>query len=133
MEILGYELRQTCGACPEQYDVYKDGKEVAYLRLRHGHFSASMDGEVVYAASPKGDGIFDSEEREHYLTEAIKAVIVAKVTASEGDGASDSHREDPYARKRLKRPSCKCAMCGRGFFGLKRRAICKACADKKAA
>jgi hypothetical protein len=72
--ILGYELVQTCGACPEQYDVYRDGQEVGYFRLRHGYFAAYANGpsgQLVYDAQPKGDGIFDPDEREHFLTVAI--------------------------------------------------------------
>ena len=35
--VRGYEFRLTCWACPEQYDVYKDSKYVAYVRKRWGH------------------------------------------------------------------------------------------------
>ena len=35
-----FKLVQTCGACPEQYDVYEGDEEVGYMRLRHGHFHA---------------------------------------------------------------------------------------------
>ena len=76
--IHGYYLQQTCFACPEQYDVYDNkDQQVAYLRLRHGHFSASVPdvgGAVVYEASPEGDGLFMDHERVKYLTEAILAV-----------------------------------------------------------
>ena len=79
IEILGLRLQQTCFACPEQYDVYnRDGKQVAYFRLRHGRFTAESPdcgGELVYMAHPNGDGIFYSEERMFYLTQAVKAVI----------------------------------------------------------
>lgn len=77
LEINGYELRLSCRACPEQYDVYKDGKEVAYFRLRHGWFYVSTptcNDHIIYEASPKGDGIFEEDERMKYLTEAIEAV-----------------------------------------------------------
>ena len=75
--INGYELKLTCGACPEQYDVYKNGKKVGYLRLRHGGFTAECPdcgGKYVYGANPKGDGCFEEDEREFYLKEAIKAI-----------------------------------------------------------
>ena len=76
--ILGYRLERTCGACPEQYDVFdSEGERCGYLRLRHGGFRADYPycGEgTVYSASPEGDGIFEDHEREHYLTEAIKAI-----------------------------------------------------------
>lgn len=75
--IDGFDLVRTCGACPEQYDVYKDGKQVGYLRLRHGVFRADYPqcgGRTVYTAEPKGDGIFEPEERDFYLSNAIHAI-----------------------------------------------------------
>lgn len=76
--IDGLRLELTCGACPEQYDVFDGtGKQVGYLRLRHGYFRVDVPdcgGETVYEALPKGDGIFDDDERYHYLTEAIVAI-----------------------------------------------------------
>jgi hypothetical protein len=69
------ELEQTCGACPEQYDAYYGTKQVGYLRLRHGNFYADgPNGQTVYEANPKGDGIFEEDERDYYLTEAKKAI-----------------------------------------------------------
>ena len=75
--IHGYRLQQTCSACPEQYDVYAGEEQVAYFRLRHGHFYAAVPdhgGDTVYEASPDGDGIFADYERVRHLTEAILAV-----------------------------------------------------------
>jgi hypothetical protein len=76
--IHGYRLMRTCFACPEQYDVYDNlGQQVAYFRLRHGGFRVDVPdvgGEQVYTANPKGDGIFEDDERVKYLTEAILAV-----------------------------------------------------------
>lgn len=76
--INGYKLVLTCGACPEQYDVYApDGKQIGYLRLRHGRFTAQYPdymGSEVYSACPNGDGRFDDIEREHYLTDAVAAL-----------------------------------------------------------
>ena len=88
--LLGYGLVLTCRACPEQYAVTLDGvAEVAdggssskptvvgYLRLRHGHFRAEAPdcgGETVYEAWPKGDGMFDDDERLHHLTTAVLCI-----------------------------------------------------------
>jgi hypothetical protein len=76
--IHGYRLKQTCGACPEQYDVFdSEGNQVAYFRLRHGSFYAAVPdhgGDIVYEANPYGDGIFSREERVGYLTNAVLAV-----------------------------------------------------------
>lgn len=75
--ILGLELRRTSFACPEQYDVYEGDRQVGYLRLRHGNFTASYpdyNGSVVYQYCPDGDGIFEDHERLYQLTKAIKAI-----------------------------------------------------------
>ena len=72
------QLQRTCLACPEQYDAFLDGKQVGYLRLRHGSFRVDVPdcgGETVYRANPQGDGIFDEGERDHYLTEAKAAIL----------------------------------------------------------
>lgn len=70
-------LEQTCGACPEQYDVWHGKHKVGYLRLRHGHFRAhfmDVEGEVLYEADTIGDGMFDESEREFHLNKAIEAI-----------------------------------------------------------
>lgn len=76
--IHGYNLVLTCVACPEQYDVFDSkGTQVGYLRLRHGSFTVSCpdyNGELVYQAYPKGDGIFEDDERIEHLTQAILAI-----------------------------------------------------------
>lgn len=74
--ILGYDLFRTCLACPQQYDVYLNDKEVGYLRLRHGSFRADCPygTTVYYTEDSKGDGIFEEDEEEFFLTEAIKAI-----------------------------------------------------------
>ena len=79
MNISGYTLVMTCGACPEQYDVFFGDEEVGYLRLRHGHFRAEHMDEVVFEALPKGDGVFESYERVTYLRAAIEAIDTARL------------------------------------------------------
>lgn len=76
MHRTDYELKMTCGACPEQYDVYLDGCNVGYLRLRHGYFRAEHvpSQKVVYSGEPDGDGIFEDYERNTYLNAAIAAL-----------------------------------------------------------
>lgn len=71
------KLHKTCGACPEQYDVYHGKEKVGYLRLRHGYFTATypdVGGELVYEAETIGYGEFDENERGFHLDEAIKAL-----------------------------------------------------------
>ena len=77
----GFELRCTCPSHPEQYDVYLDSQQVAYFRLRHGEFRVDVPecgGETIFRACPNGDGLFDADERQRYLTEAIQAVKAHK-------------------------------------------------------
>jgi len=76
IELNGYTLICTCPACPEQYDVFKGGSQVGYLRLRHGHFRADCPcrGETVYESDTKGDGIFDDDERLPEITKALAAI-----------------------------------------------------------
>jgi hypothetical protein len=67
----------TCGACPEQYDAFDGDKKVGYLRLRHGYFRVdcpNCGGTTVYEATPKGDGMFEPEERDYYLRFAVDAI-----------------------------------------------------------
>ena len=77
IQIGNHVLKMTCGACPEQYDVFHGDEQVGYLRLRHGTFSASVPdygGETVYEAYPQGDGIFEDDERVFYLRAAVRAI-----------------------------------------------------------
>lgn len=74
LEIKGYTLKMTCEFCPEQYDVFKDEDNIAYLRLRCGYFYATCWGNLVYVARPTGDGGFEDWERIGYLTKAVEAI-----------------------------------------------------------
>lgn len=78
LTISGYDLYCTCGACPEQYEVYLGDEHVGYLRLRHGGFSAEYldcgDRMVYYTQECQGDGQFDPEERDYFLATAIKHI-----------------------------------------------------------
>jgi hypothetical protein len=77
----GLTLKRTCLACPEQYDVYYGDTLCGYMRLRHGYFRTEYyknpdddNGEIVYECYPKGDGIFDNEEREEHLKKGAEAI-----------------------------------------------------------
>lgn len=74
-----YMLEQTCGACPEQYDMLdKSGNTVGYFRLRNGNFTVECPdcgGKLVFKASPQGDGVFEYDEREYYLTMGYLAIM----------------------------------------------------------
>lgn len=85
MTIRGLTFRQTCGACPEQYDVFDaQGQQVAYVRLRWGGLSAcapDVSGYEFYYHEFEGDwakGTFDTaEEREEFL-DAIAAALESR-------------------------------------------------------
>lgn len=71
------QLKQTCGACPEQYDVFIDDICLGYMRLRHGHFYAQYRGTDVFEGYPKGDGVFEWDERTSWLNRACQAILAA--------------------------------------------------------
>jgi hypothetical protein len=71
------KLVLTSRAYPEQYDAYDGETQVAYLRLRRGHFTVECpdcDGEIVYEASPRGDRMFEDDERDRFLRAAMDAI-----------------------------------------------------------
>lgn len=76
----GLEIIMTCEACPEQYEIFKNGKQIAYYRLRHGEFSVSCQDnegeEIIMSEEPNGDGMFDPNERLNYLTKAMRKVLL---------------------------------------------------------
>ncbi len=83
----GLELHLTCVACPEQYNIFKGGKQVAYYRLRNGAFRVDYPecgGETIYEGEPNGDGIFDNDERLNYMTTAMR-VVLDKQTKTKAD------------------------------------------------
>lgn len=74
---MKFILEKTCSACPEQYDVYLNNKQVGYLRLRHGIFRCDFPecgGETIYINYPKGDGEFYDDERDFYIKEALEKI-----------------------------------------------------------
>lgn len=73
MIIEGLNFKKTCDACPEQYDVFKNGKQVGYVRLRWGGLSCrypDYEGDEIYSESFQDawKGCFDDDnERNKYL------------------------------------------------------------------
>jgi len=65
-------------ACPEQYDIIKDGSKIAHLHLRHGEFTVEYpyDGKEIAFFSTAGDGAFDSSERLTLLTKAMRKILL---------------------------------------------------------
>lgn len=87
-ETKNISLVLTCNACPEQYDAYLNNELIGYLRLRYGCFSVyypNSGGEIIYHAYPKGDGIFDCNERDYFLNKA-KIELIKKIKREEKYG-----------------------------------------------
>lgn len=81
--MIELRFEKTCDACPEQYDVFKGGKQVGYIRLRQGVFSCrypNNHGKTIYAHQFEDEwkGYFDNdEERTFYLEECKNALLKA--------------------------------------------------------
>lgn len=97
MAVIG-KLVQTCGACPEQYNIMKDGVAWGYIRLRHGSLStegadgfsrdfnsltpenigelSDVDERELSLPLHYSDGIFESQEiRDVYLSIIIERCL----------------------------------------------------------
>ena len=78
--IKGLWFKLTCGACPEQYDVFRGDEQVAYVRLRFGRLRVDIPdagGETVYIHDfdQEYKGVFSDEaERVKYLAEITEVI-----------------------------------------------------------
>lgn len=74
------ELVRTCSACPEQYDLFREGRQIGYLRLRHGRYTVTYPdhlGQTVHEAYTHGDGSFEIHERAEHIFEGVVAALEA--------------------------------------------------------
>ena len=77
-------FKQTCQACPEQYDVFYhhtagDVIEIGYVRLRHGKLTLSKEplGEVFYTQDFNTiDGCFDNEQQRWQYFTIMSEVLI---------------------------------------------------------
>lgn len=89
INTYNFEFRLTCGACPEQYDVYFDDEQVAYVRLRWGALRCDYPccgGEVIFTADLNDypmQGEFASYEQRDFYLEKIAQSIYNKIFQSE--------------------------------------------------
>lgn len=81
LEIDGLKFKLTCYACPEQYDVFKGDKQVAYIRLRWSHLKVhypDIGGEIIYDfefSENEMQGCFYTEkQRDFHLKEIAKRI-----------------------------------------------------------
>ena len=85
MIINGFDFRETCGSCPEQYDVFDfKGNQVAYIRLRWGTLQVSApdcNGDTIYEHSYNDGwlGSFPSDEERTNKLNRIANILNARV------------------------------------------------------
>lgn len=66
ISIMGLTFHKTCDMCPEQYDVYKGKKYVAYIRLRSGWLRVYPD---VGSNEPIYEKIYDNIYKGQFTTQ----------------------------------------------------------------
>ncbi len=93
VELHGLRFVLTCGACPEQYDVFLGDKQIGYVRLRHGELSVETPdcGGALVLEHEFDDGLlgqFESAvQRYGWIQKAALALLTAPGTKAElGDG-----------------------------------------------
>lgn len=85
MKIKGLDFDCTCGARPEQYDVYDNkGNQVGYVRLRWGYLRCDYKdvlGETIYCAEIGNDftGEFENQEQRMEYLNIIASKILEKI------------------------------------------------------
>lgn len=89
IDIDGLVFHKTCDAWPEQYDVYKGSKQVAYIRLRMGSLTVrvpDVDGELVYYKNYENDPtkgyFYTQEERMGQLRRIVKILKRERTNAN---------------------------------------------------
>ncbi len=83
-----FEFHETCGACPEQYDVYLEGKQVGYVRLRWGGLRCDypdVGGQTVYRYDFDDGlmGCFDDDKQRDFHLEKIAQSLYNRINESE--------------------------------------------------
>ena len=81
--IKGLEFRLTCLMCPEQYDVFLDNVQVAYVRLRRGYLSVDSPDcgdETIYKHQfINKQGCFKSAKQRIKYLKKIARIILRKL------------------------------------------------------
>ena len=74
------QFKQTCFMCPEQYDVFLDEKQVAYVRLRWGCLTVEVPdvkgkGILEHNFNEEFKGSFKDKERELWLKKIEEKIL----------------------------------------------------------
>lgn len=76
--IEGLTFKLTCGACPEQYDVFRGEEQVAYIRLRWGRLRVDVPDYggrelFVHDFDEEFKGMFTNDaERNYWLNKIVE-------------------------------------------------------------
>lgn len=71
---MKFQLKETCGACPQIFDVYHNEEYIGYIRIRHGYLRADFRNyKTIYSANTRGDGLLINDERDEQLTACCNA------------------------------------------------------------
>jgi len=88
---MKFYFLNTCFACPEQYEVYRDnGFKCCYIRLRWGSLFAEfpdIDGDIIYHYEFEDSfkGTFDNEEERNYYLREISNRLKDKIMGLSDD------------------------------------------------
>lgn len=90
INTYNFEFHETCSACPEQYDVYLEGAQVGYVRLRWGTLCCDYPdvyGELVYLHNFDDglQGCFDTDKQRDFHLEMIAKSIYNRFIGSESN------------------------------------------------
>ena len=85
-------IKQTCYACPSQWEgLDEDGKEV-YIRFRHGTLRLDINNETIFSFEhPELDGVIEFDE----VLDICKDHICMNENAKE-EHMSDPNEDYPY-------------------------------------
>lgn len=88
IKTVNVEFHETCSACPEQYDVYIEGIQVGYVRLRWGRLrcdTPDVGGREVYEHFwDEGSlGCFPNDEERDFHLEQIAQILYNEYLESE--------------------------------------------------
>jgi len=89
IKAVNVDFHETCSACPEQYDVYIDGFQIGYVRLRWGYLrcdTPDVGGRQVYSHEfddAAYQGCFDSDDQRDYHLDLIAEILYNEYMKSE--------------------------------------------------